>query len=146
MSNSVLWFLSKIIWWITLKAQFRSMCRHFDKWLEWLFTFLVINDLWCINILLNLMGQLNYTKHCKCRIFSPHWKLLLTERLPLVDGDLVHVVDDLGALPAHDKLDGRVNVLEGSHHVTRVVAAILKIKVTWRSSIHGQCCQIAPLE
>ena len=44
-----------------------------------------------------------------------------------MDGDLVHVVDDLGAFPAHDKLDGRVHVLEGSHHVTCVVAAILKM-------------------
>ena len=62
-----------------------------------------------------------------------------------MDGDLVHVVDDLGALPAHDKLDGRVHVLEGSHHVTRVVAAILKIIVTSRSLIYGQYGQIAPL-
>ena len=73
-------------------------------------------------------------------------KSLLTKSLPLVDGDLVHVVDDLGALPAHDQLDGRVHVLEGGHHVTRVVAAILKIIVTSRSSIHGHYCQIAPLE
>ena len=73
-------------------------------------------------------------------------KSLLTKSLPLVDGDLVHVVDDLGALPAHDQLDGRVHILEGGNYITRVVAAILKIIVTSRSFIYGQYGQVAPLE
>ena len=51
--------------------------------------------------------------------------MLLTEGLPLVDGDLVEVVGDLRRLSADDQLDGGVDGLQGSHHVAGVVAVVL---------------------
>ena len=51
--------------------------------------------------------------------------VLLTEGLPLVDGNLVEVVGDLRRLSTDDQLDGGVDGLQGSHHIAGVVAVIL---------------------
>ena len=51
--------------------------------------------------------------------------VLLTEGLPLVNGNLVEVVGDLRRLSTDDQLDGGVDGLQGSHHVAGVVAVIL---------------------
>ena len=51
--------------------------------------------------------------------------VLLTEGLPLVDGNLVEVVGDLRRLSTDDQLDGGVDGLQGSHHVAGVVAVVL---------------------